>query len=227
VLPIWLYCDDTSGNISKKWNEHNSILMSLAGLPSSRSNLRFEIHFLSTSNLAPPAEMFEGLSDEIRCVVPDFNIINYALVDFVYHAGRRLQVDGFAVFDCVEGTEVLFIPWVYAFQGNNPMASEAASHIGLNGILFCRVCRAHSINLRNIVEIDHILDGAEKFMQVCLCDWSQSVRLTASDSHFRKELYAQKPRHWNICRLSLILHHMDIQQSWPTYSTTRVSKIDV
>lgn len=26
-MPFWLYCDDTSGNRSKKWNEHNSFLM--------------------------------------------------------------------------------------------------------------------------------------------------------------------------------------------------------
>ena len=77
-------------------------------------------------------------------------------------------MDGFVAFDCVEGAEVLFIPWVYAFQGDNPMASEVASHIGLNGNLFCRVCRARSINLRNVAEIDRILDGAEQFMQVWL-----------------------------------------------------------
>ncbi|KAJ7348328.1 hypothetical protein DFH08DRAFT_1000016 [Mycena albidolilacea] len=31
--PLWTYCDDTSGNVSKKWNKHNSILFTLAGLP--------------------------------------------------------------------------------------------------------------------------------------------------------------------------------------------------
>lgn len=66
VLPLWLYCDDTSGNVSKKWNEHNSVLMCLAGLQSSHLSLPFEIHFLTTSNLAPPTEMFEGVSDEMR-----------------------------------------------------------------------------------------------------------------------------------------------------------------
>lgn len=32
AFPIWLYCDDTSGNMSKKWNKHNSWLFSAAGL---------------------------------------------------------------------------------------------------------------------------------------------------------------------------------------------------
>ncbi|KAJ7865746.1 hypothetical protein B0H14DRAFT_2573734 [Mycena olivaceomarginata] len=32
-FPIWMYCDDTSGNVSKKWNKHNSFLFTPAGLP--------------------------------------------------------------------------------------------------------------------------------------------------------------------------------------------------
>ncbi|KAF9063909.1 hypothetical protein BDP27DRAFT_1475482 [Rhodocollybia butyracea] len=32
-FPIWLYCNDTSGNTSKKWNKHNSFLFTAAGLP--------------------------------------------------------------------------------------------------------------------------------------------------------------------------------------------------
>ncbi|KAL0066643.1 hypothetical protein AAF712_006245 [Marasmius tenuissimus] len=31
-LPVWMYCDDTSGNVLKKWNKHNSFLFTLAGL---------------------------------------------------------------------------------------------------------------------------------------------------------------------------------------------------
>ncbi|KAJ6555270.1 hypothetical protein B0H10DRAFT_2169642 [Mycena sp. CBHHK59/15] len=33
AFPIWLYCNDTSGNTSKKWNKHNSFLFTVAGLP--------------------------------------------------------------------------------------------------------------------------------------------------------------------------------------------------
>ncbi|KAF9489986.1 hypothetical protein BDN71DRAFT_1484636 [Pleurotus eryngii] len=49
-FPLWMYCDDTSGNVSKKWNEHNSFL-------------EYNIHFLSTSNLAPLLEMLDGILD--------------------------------------------------------------------------------------------------------------------------------------------------------------------
>ncbi|KAJ3890860.1 hypothetical protein GG344DRAFT_48586, partial [Lentinula edodes] len=36
-FPIWLYCDDTSGNTSKRWNAHNSFLFTAAGLPCSEA----------------------------------------------------------------------------------------------------------------------------------------------------------------------------------------------
>ena len=65
-LPLWLYCDDTSGNQSKKWNEHNSFLFTLAGLPGSETSKEYNIHFICTSNLAPPLEMLDGVVTQIE-----------------------------------------------------------------------------------------------------------------------------------------------------------------
>jgi hypothetical protein len=62
----WLYCDDTSGNTSKKWNEHNSFLMTSAGLPPEEASREYHVHFICTSNLAPPLEMLDGVVDEIK-----------------------------------------------------------------------------------------------------------------------------------------------------------------
>jgi hypothetical protein len=62
----WLYCDDTSGNTTKKWNEHNSFLMTSAGLPPEEASKEYQVHFICTSNLAPPLEMLEGVVDEIK-----------------------------------------------------------------------------------------------------------------------------------------------------------------
>jgi hypothetical protein len=66
ALPLWLYCDDTSGNTSKKWNEHNSFLFTLAGLPREHASKEYNVHFLCTSNLAPPLEMMEGVVSQIE-----------------------------------------------------------------------------------------------------------------------------------------------------------------
>lgn len=63
--PLWLYCDDTSGNTSKKWNKHNSLLFTLAGLPRSAVHLMYNIHYLATSNIAAPLEMMESLVEQL------------------------------------------------------------------------------------------------------------------------------------------------------------------
>ncbi|KAI9065031.1 hypothetical protein FKP32DRAFT_1568712, partial [Trametes sanguinea] len=116
------YCDDTSGNVSKKWNKHNSVLIVLAGLPREMAQLLYNVHFLSTSNLASPLEMMEEITEALR----------------------DASENGIEVWDCVHQEMVLVIPWVLAFQGDNPMASEFASHIGMKGKFPCRVCRART-----------------------------------------------------------------------------------
>ncbi len=65
-FPIWMYCDDTSGNKSKKWNKHNSFLFTPAGLPRSEAQKEYNVHFHSTSNLAPPLKMLDGIADQLE-----------------------------------------------------------------------------------------------------------------------------------------------------------------
>ncbi|KAG8746310.1 hypothetical protein FRC11_012758, partial [Ceratobasidium sp. 423] len=118
-LPLWLYCDDTSGNLSLKWNKHNSFLFTLAGLPREESQLPYNVQFLATSNIASPLEMLDEIAKEL----------NEALSE------------GVVAYDCETEEDVLVIPWVYAIQGDNPMQSELCSHIGMTGKFFCRVCK--------------------------------------------------------------------------------------
>ncbi|POW18333.1 hypothetical protein PSHT_05902 [Puccinia striiformis] len=65
-IPINLYCDDTSGNKSKKWNKHNSYYFTLSGLPPKISNQQFDCHFLCTSNIAGPLELGEMVVDQLK-----------------------------------------------------------------------------------------------------------------------------------------------------------------
>ncbi|KAJ7714681.1 hypothetical protein B0H14DRAFT_2176025, partial [Mycena olivaceomarginata] len=61
TVPLWFYCDNTSGNVSKKWNKHKSLLVSLAGLAPDKAHLLYNVLFLATSNLASPLEMFDAI----------------------------------------------------------------------------------------------------------------------------------------------------------------------
>lgn len=53
---------------------------------------------------------------------------------------RACQESGIWAWDCVHQEAVLVIPSVLAMLGDNPMQSELACHIGLQGKMFCRVC---------------------------------------------------------------------------------------
>ncbi|KIJ43742.1 hypothetical protein M422DRAFT_169505, partial [Sphaerobolus stellatus SS14] len=64
-LPLWAYCDDTSGNVSKKWNKHLSILFTLAGLPKKLTQLAYNIQFYSTSNNASCLELVHQFVEEL------------------------------------------------------------------------------------------------------------------------------------------------------------------
>ncbi|KAI6104848.1 hypothetical protein EDD16DRAFT_1694562 [Pisolithus croceorrhizus] len=115
---IWLYCDDTSGNMSKKWNKHNSFLFTAAGLPHVMVHKESSIHFLVTSNIVLPLEMLDGIVDQLD------------------HA----QMHGIWAWDIEAREMVLVIPAVLAMLGDNPMQSELACHVGLQGKFFCRNC---------------------------------------------------------------------------------------
>ncbi|KAH9818003.1 hypothetical protein DFH28DRAFT_926198 [Melampsora americana] len=65
-VPITLYSDDTSGNVSKKWNKHMSYYFTLSGLPPGMTNQEYNIHFLLTSNKASALELGENVVTELN-----------------------------------------------------------------------------------------------------------------------------------------------------------------
>ncbi|KAJ3858427.1 hypothetical protein EV359DRAFT_52231, partial [Lentinula novae-zelandiae] len=119
-FPIWLYCDNTSGNSSKRWNAHNSFLFTAAGLPCSEASKEYNVHFLATSNSAPPLEMLNGIADQLQ----------------------DCQENGIWAWDLKTQSRVLLLVCVLALLGDNPMQSEFACHIGLQGKFFCHRCWA-------------------------------------------------------------------------------------
>ncbi|KAI9429051.1 hypothetical protein H4582DRAFT_2114726 [Lactarius indigo] len=117
-FPIWLYCDNVSGNQSKKWNKHYSFLFSPAGLPHAHFQKEYNVHFLCTSNLASPLEMMDRIVEQLEAAWDE----------------------GIWAWDCVHEARVLIIPFVSALLGDNPMKSEFACHIGQMGKFFCHMC---------------------------------------------------------------------------------------
>ncbi|KAH9813949.1 hypothetical protein DFH28DRAFT_1170063 [Melampsora americana] len=65
-VPITLYSDDTSGNVSKSWTKHMSIFFTLAGLSPESSNQEFNIHFLATSSVASALELLDEVVDNLN-----------------------------------------------------------------------------------------------------------------------------------------------------------------
>ncbi|KAL0568669.1 hypothetical protein V5O48_013310 [Marasmius crinis-equi] len=125
---IWLYCDDTSGNTSKRWNEHNSFLFTAAGLNRTEVSKEYNMQFLCTSNSAPPLEMLVGVVDQIQ----------------------DGQTHGIWAWDGEFDEPVLLLPTVLALLGDNPMQSEFACHIGLRGKHFCRACKVKGKDFKDV-----------------------------------------------------------------------------
>ncbi|KAJ7340737.1 hypothetical protein DFH08DRAFT_644088, partial [Mycena albidolilacea] len=90
-----------------------------AGLPRALTQMLYNIHFIVTSNLSPPLEMIEAVVAMLK----------------------EAQTNDIKVWDCEYKDWISIIPWFLAFQGDNPMSSEFASHIGMKGKYFCRVCQ--------------------------------------------------------------------------------------
>ncbi|CAH7688187.1 hypothetical protein PPACK8108_LOCUS23115 [Phakopsora pachyrhizi] len=65
-IPLNIYSDDTSGNLSKQWNKHISIYMTLSGLPPKYSNQEYNTMFVATSNIASALELCAPVVEELN-----------------------------------------------------------------------------------------------------------------------------------------------------------------
>ncbi|KAH9806620.1 hypothetical protein DFH28DRAFT_1179455, partial [Melampsora americana] len=118
-VPVVLYSDDTSGNISKKWNKHMSFYFSLAGLIPKFTNQEFHIHSLCTSNIASALEQGDQIVDELN------------------DAGST----GFRAYDCSIEQDVLVVPFILCHMGDSPMHAEISNTTNPSGTLTpCRIC---------------------------------------------------------------------------------------
>ena len=110
--------DDVSGNISKQWNKHFVVYMSNALLPWEMLDKQACVCFVSSSPHASPMELMGGLGDSISSA---------------YEMGIN-------TFDCKTKEEVMLVPYVLFFDGDNPMQAKMCSQGGLGCNHFCWTC---------------------------------------------------------------------------------------
>ena len=126
VVPLILFCDDVSGNVSKKWNKFDVWAMLLAGLPRAVNSHLDNIHFLCASNKANWLQMTKPLVADLL----------------------ELEHKGLVMYDAYLEEEVLVIAPVICVLADNPRASDITNHIGSSGVKYCRICE---VNMKVVI----------------------------------------------------------------------------
>ena len=65
-IPLIIFIDDVSGNVSKQWNKHYSCYVSNGALPRELQELEANVRFVSTSTNASPLEMMKGIRTSLE-----------------------------------------------------------------------------------------------------------------------------------------------------------------
>ncbi|EGO30569.1 hypothetical protein SERLADRAFT_432140 [Serpula lacrymans var. lacrymans S7.9] len=64
-VPLIIFMDDVSGNISKQWNKHHAIYMLCANMPREMIEKEFYLCFVTSSLHATPMEMIHAMKESI------------------------------------------------------------------------------------------------------------------------------------------------------------------
>ncbi|SMN01278.1 hypothetical protein SPONL_1899 [uncultured Candidatus Thioglobus sp.] len=117
MLPLVLFTDDTSGNVSKKWHKFDSWSLMLAGLPRHENTKIENIHFVCCSDVASAVEMAGTIVTELISLE-----------------------DGIEVYDALLKQPVLVLAPLMCILADNPRAAELLNHLGSSAKKFCRMC---------------------------------------------------------------------------------------
>lgn len=66
AVPLIVFMDDVSGNISKQWNKHFVIYLSNASMPRETLDKQFFVRFFTSSPNASPTELMHALKYSMR-----------------------------------------------------------------------------------------------------------------------------------------------------------------
>ncbi|KAI6129358.1 hypothetical protein EDD16DRAFT_1515888 [Pisolithus croceorrhizus] len=92
-------------------------------------------------------EMLEGIVDQLEWVFTTLPTKTSHLLE-----SRLTQMQGIWAWDVAAREMVLVVPAILAMPGDNPMQSELACHIGLQGKFFCHNCWVKGVDLHTTCE---------------------------------------------------------------------------
>ncbi|KAJ3244895.1 hypothetical protein HDU77_009681 [Chytriomyces hyalinus] len=90
-VPLTLFNDDTSGNVSKKWNKFESWLFTLAGLPFKATQQQENINFICTAKDASAIETAEIIVHCMRELRDDIIVYDTTLKQEVLVIGKMMN----------------------------------------------------------------------------------------------------------------------------------------
>ena len=117
MMPLTLFTDDTSGNISKKWHKFDSWSVMMAGLPRHLNAKMTNIHFCCCSDVATATDMGAAIASELT-----------------------LLEEGIEAYDALTQGNVIILAPLLCILADNPRASELLNHLGSSARKFCRMC---------------------------------------------------------------------------------------
>ena len=117
VIQIKLWSDDVSGNRTRQWNKHFNWCWTHSGIPQQLQHQEYFVHFLSTSPHATALEQAEAIQKMLKDAEA-----------------------GVVAWNMYTQEEAMFSVGVLHVDGDNPMQSELAGHMGIGSTnLGCRM----------------------------------------------------------------------------------------
>jgi len=140
TVPLIIFMDDVSGNVSKQWNKHHVVYVSNAAMPREMLEKQFCVRFVSLSPYATPLELMQGVKASIQFVlIIDIHASTWILLTNIIN--RKVADNGVITWDCKYQEKVMLLPYCLFVAGDNPMQAEECSHGSLKCNYFCRTCK--------------------------------------------------------------------------------------
>ncbi|KAF8834899.1 hypothetical protein BDN67DRAFT_914006 [Paxillus ammoniavirescens] len=192
TVPLIIFMDDVSGNISKHWNKHHVVYMSNALIPHEMVEKEFCVRFVSSSPHATPLEPMQGVKDSIQ----------------------KATNNPVIAFDVKYQEEVMLIPYDLFVAGDNPMQAEECSHGGLKCNYFCRTCKVGGTNTEKTSDegyMDLFKCGKLRTPQDMLVHIKEQIELTKLSGGTEKVKNAvSKSGVWDAATAAIVNHLLDL-----------------